>query len=794
MPVVLSPNKFYTKNQSGTDYLAANVISSQTTEEQCAAIEYKGAETLASIPSDYTNLSEQVNDLDSAFDSFKVATMDGLATKAPAIISSDTGYRHENVDSFVMNGNAYAFGNARYADKKNIIVAEDKSFTLSSISIAIHGGIAVLNGTNIGSGNDGTFVEHAVDMPIGNYIFKIEPYAGQTTLGDTKNLHLDIWYDGNETSTKSKRVSLSVNASTQSSTFSIDTHAYKIKVWIGVRGSSTYNDYRLFYSLFPSDVTITDTGETISSTGTLTVEPVSRLSTLDTMMHSSTIQTVIDTKTYVDNHTQEVDFVCFRPEDYGAVGDGVADDYEAIQACINAAQAYDSEKGKAIRGFGTYKIGTTITFFCRELDVYLHKIIYTGTSAAVQLSASFSKFAFQSIRATNGTYTACIRCYQSANSGYTTTFYSNEVSCAYMRSSGNCVEFTKSNEVTAGTMMYNDFHCHYQSSINSNIYAVYAKTVGENSFYGKYVNAENGYLVYYDKTNGADGVIRVFNYCLEVHLKNGTNGEAKFYNCRFTEMLDNQNRYDRSRGHVYEWENMQPQGGVVDPTTGLDLTSVDLTNANSWEDCLAMAKADFESGSTEAASEVFTRYLPISRPPYAKIEPVRRVANANMTTNNSMVTIPLGAMYVYYKNIAYKPHSEIYALVDDDMTIELTEENNWKYLTPTIFDINASSVTITLDASYCCIAINKFDVIQHEGKTAIVIDKLGNTIFDGTNLGAGVYHFKCNFVPYQYHEIYVTLENGTVKYVPTSLLPSIYSGYNEKWIVTKEDAIEMPQT
>lgn len=76
MPVVISPNKLYAKNQAGTDYLTANVISDQTTAEQCAAIEEKGAATRASIPSDYTTLSDSVNDLKSAIkDTNKVASV-----------------------------------------------------------------------------------------------------------------------------------------------------------------------------------------------------------------------------------------------------------------------------------------------------------------------------------------------------------------------------------------------------------------------------------------------------------------------------------------------------------------------------------------------------------------------------------------------------------------------------------------------------------------------------------------------------------------------------------------------
>ena len=507
---------------------------------------------------------------------------------------------------------------------------------------------------------------------------------------------------------------------------------------------------------------------------------------VDTMMHTSTIRTVVDTKTYIDNHTQDVNFVCFRPEDYGAKGDGIANDSAALQACINAAQAYSNETGVCIRGYGTYKLNTGIVFNCRELDVYINKIIYAGSDAAVQLSASFSRFEFQSIRAyTGGNNAVCIRCYQSLDSGYTTTFHSNVVTCSFMRSSGNCVEFAEASGLTQHTMMYNDFYCQYQRSDNANIFAVLNRLANEINCYGKYVCAQNGYLLYYDKTHDASGCIRMFYYCLETDLKNGTNGEGRFYYCRFRELTDKQSSSDRTIGRVYKWENTYPQGEIVGPTKGIDLTSVDVTNADSWEDCIAKVKAYYEEHPDSASYDAFFKYVPLSGASYAKFDVTARVANAHLTPNSSMTTLPVGTMYVYYDNIAFKPHDNIYQLVNSDMTIQLSSTNGWTYLTPTTFDINTTSATITLDTSYCCIAINEFDVIQHEGKTAIVVDKLGNTIFNGTNRGPGRFHFKCDFVPYQENEVYVTLDNGTVKYLSASLLPGLYSGYNEQWSVVK---------
>ena len=95
-----------------------------------------------------------------------------------------------------------------------------------------------------------------------------------------------------------------------------------------------------------------------------------------------------------------------------------------------------------------------------------------------------------------------------------------------------------------------------------------------------------------------------------------------------------------------------------------------------------------------------------------------------------------------------------------------------------------------LDWSYCCIAINHFKVIQHENKTAKVYDKLGNLIFDGTNLGAGTFSFVCSKEPLT--DFSITLDNSEVVTFADYKMTRVYTGENEKWTVTKETTVELP--
>lgn len=77
MPYTLKPNKLFVKNPNGSGYLPQNVVTDRTTDDmvaeinsaganQITAIGAKGAETLETIPDDYTALSNQVDNLESA--------------------------------------------------------------------------------------------------------------------------------------------------------------------------------------------------------------------------------------------------------------------------------------------------------------------------------------------------------------------------------------------------------------------------------------------------------------------------------------------------------------------------------------------------------------------------------------------------------------------------------------------------------------------------------------------------------------------------------------------------------
>lgn len=60
MPITIAPNKLYAKKQDGSGYLPANVVTGETTEEQCAAVEAKGTTEVARIQTKAEEVTAQL--------------------------------------------------------------------------------------------------------------------------------------------------------------------------------------------------------------------------------------------------------------------------------------------------------------------------------------------------------------------------------------------------------------------------------------------------------------------------------------------------------------------------------------------------------------------------------------------------------------------------------------------------------------------------------------------------------------------------------------------------------------
>lgn len=490
----------------------------------------------------------------------------------------------------------------------------------------------------------------------------------------------------------------------------------------------------------------------------------------------------VDTKTYIDSH---IAAVYLQPEDYGAIGDGSTNDAVAIQACINAAQTMGTQV--SVRGYGNYRIDSTIEIHGDNLNIYLNSLDYYGSSgSAIKISAANSKIQFGAILGTHSSAdTAGIKIMpQNTVSSASDGFTNNELSCDYIYTKGNCIEITDNINEATDALEHNIFNLPYLYSTNGNCIYINSNSANELDFYGKTLLATNGYALYsMTSTNANYRVIpRLHNFCFDENLKNGIYGNAILINCSAEKLINKQTTNNNS-GKLFVFNGVVPCSSTDEESDSISLTSIDATNALSFDDLLNTVKTAFEANPSADDWETWNILGCGQRRTWAEFNTCTKTANANLASDNKLHDIPTGKIIVYYNNIAFKPNQEIYKRVDSDLTIALSSTDNYDYITPTVFDANASLVNIHLDASYCAIAINEFDVIQYSDKKVKVYDRNNTLIFDGTNKIGGTYHFKCSLTPLE--TLSVTLTGGTTKSAPKAWVKQLYTGSNEGWTIAE---------
>ena len=87
MPITIKSTELKYKNPSTGNYQGIDAVAETTTSQQCALIEAKGVETRASIPSDYTTLSDTVDDLNGAINNLILESTNDSTDRTSAIIT-----------------------------------------------------------------------------------------------------------------------------------------------------------------------------------------------------------------------------------------------------------------------------------------------------------------------------------------------------------------------------------------------------------------------------------------------------------------------------------------------------------------------------------------------------------------------------------------------------------------------------------------------------------------------------------------------------------------------------------
>lgn len=704
-----------------------------------------------------------------------VADLKGAVDSTLIKLNTDEKYTHTGLnlpEQITFIGNSKAFKSAKYANKRNYYPKQNYSETKGNVAYSGDGCFWTLNGTSSQTSSyNASYQDYDPPIPAGTYTMYCEVDVGESTSVASMQFGINIVYSDNTTAQKNTYIKDADK--TVSVTFAKDVK--RLQAIAGNYSGCVFNNFKAWFGLFDSTVQFVDTNETIAPDGELTVNiNNSNLTVIDSCQHESTVLYIADSKTYIDGKVPagmltKDDLVYLSPEMYNAKGDGVTDDSAAIAACLSASKVSDTVY-IPVRGFGRYKIASSIQITGQNANVYLHHLVYTGSDAAVKVSGSSNVLKFDYIDATNSNTAVGLKIDGTGDSG----FSSCDLTCERILSRSHCVSFTSAspNIISYNVLRFGTLRSTYGDIFHSAVNA----QCNEIDIYGKYVHALNGHFALAEENTLYPG-IRFHQFCLESDLKYGIKGfVASLIECRTDEFMGQKyEAEDSKKGILFDFDGRSAMGCYADALTKVNYDCIDVSGALSYGDIFESVTDNYNALPSGASSdEVFNVLKPLFYNP-SVFESLQAIQTGKLWY------MPKGKIISFFDKKVIRPECD---LIDKPTTAEFTIGLS----NPTFIDLedaNNSLVSIYLNDNYCWPGISKFAVKQYSAIKAKVYDKNENLIFDGTAKDAGVYEFECAFEKLSSLTIDVT--GGDTYSVPDTYLNVIYTGENEVWHVYKRN-------
>jgi len=430
------------------------------------------------------------------------------------------------------------------------------------------------------------------------------------------------------------------------------------------------------------------------------------------------------------------------PEQFGAKGDNVTNDLDALNKCVQQAV----KDHIAVRADGTYYIGSaTLNLDVQGTDIYINRIRSTSTDCCVKLQGSNNTITINNVIASagNGFVITTDESHLSSNSNY--IFIKNisaKNHCFYKYSHDDTIRIT-----------YNTFNFLVLGSDSGDCIRDYGGG-GNNIFNGNdvYCYAQQGHGIY------VKGVAFSYyeNFAFEQDVKYGVvcedSCENTFNNMRTGELANEmrQNSNDRfvikfvgnSYGNTFK--SPMPYVAVKNEVNAFDAEAAQKQYQNTYfAECI--------------------RYNGINTVKMSVLQPYYYTQDDDGTKNWRAFS-GTGDIVTYYNHTGIR--------LDYDVTHDIDVTEYTPYTTddyiPTIFNIKTNT-TITLNDMYFPFGISKITIVQSDDNKATVKDRHGNTIFDGSVRGNGKYELQC-----------IVKENDT----STAFFVDCFcfTGENDEWI------------
>ena len=703
-----------------------------------------------------------------------------ITDKAPAIKDEESAYHHASVKTHevIVEGNTFTSDTVKIVTGENRVI-KLRSYSTSGISLVAHDGrFVTVNGT-LSANTQAVYLQAAQtgytdsDAIRGKRIRVITksnvavPANGYNSVPPA----LVVRNDGTKLYSHNSDKSDIFNHD-----FTIDVPSdageITLSLWY-VESGVSFENVEVFAGIYLADDTVIDTGEIINDGEKLNVNIPEEVVAFDSMMHKSVQTVVIDTKEYIDGKTPVnmltyEDLQYLSPEMYGAKGDGVANDTDALQACIDDAIA----KGIPVRGYGSYKCSKGIDIKCDYGDFYLHKVEITAGEYVVKLTGTYNTIRIDNVRSYGVTGAAGFRFETDAD----TNCESNDVSLGGSTAHSNAIEFINEYGEVGRFIYYNRLSVQRLLSQQANTIYMWSNGYGcmnENSVWAKYTLCNNGYAIH---STGGGKSNRFYEICCEHSTKNVAYGNVSLINPRVSDCL---NETAADSGILFKIVGEYPYAIMTGEIA--NWKSVDVSEAMSFEDCKQKVADLLDAGKSHG--EAFYRAFGSHKMNFPVICEVDKLWVDGSVEQFNSRHCPSGKIIAYFNHKGFVPSRPW----RNSITTSEYKPFETDGRVPTIFEIDADT-TIYLEDSYCCIGINEVTIVQKNGHKAKVYGKDydaenpdASLIFDGTVLEDGVYKLHCELAPFS-----MTVEySGGVREYSENSCEGLYFGSNDMWTVER---------
>lgn len=622
------------------------------------------------------------------------------------IVNTSLSYNHSGLihpTKITYYGDSLTFGTAKYSDRLNIFPSAGvKTISAQDVNYAINGNFVFLDGIASNSGGNAYMqnVSAGSHSP-GTYRFVIYADEGSSVFSDNYHCVFTLnLKDANGNVTGGYLNKKIVNG-TNSWDMPVEAAFDRVTFNIQVRSGTNYNGYKLWIGLFPDDVTIVDTQETVSSGSTYEVSlSTNAMTEMSSIMHQSIVRTAIGEQDLITlNLAKKTPYI--TPEEYGAVGDGVNDDGAFINQAILAGVALDRIVLCAKKYLSSIPIDIPSYSY-----LILNELTYTGSDSAVLVRGRNNKIDVRRI----------------ISSGTGLEFRGDSTSgVIYNRI--NAIDISANKD---GILLSADTR-----AVSSNEINFRCISAGGNSYYGICQGVHNTYI---SENTFRGGNIRNAHYAFKEIGGNSraenidVEGDIKggFLNCRGL-IVENDRHWECCNNSDEPYIKFTAD---VSSKKTLDF-KFNSFNVLPWNQidlsgCVKTYDGGIKYTSSDGMGEI---NCPINV----------YVANHVIGSNEYFFAFKA---YLFADAVIFAPDREYMLEVNEDLDLR-TITSQTKPLA-TIFVVSDADVDIRLHSSYCWMGISKFTVSQQNSHTAKVYEWFGNRcVFDGTNLGDGDFEIEC---------------------------------------------------